>query len=214
MKKLIFSVTAIAGLSLAAHAQQVLFFDHGTANGSIDTEINGVLNTTWDLNLELLVGSSPNSVTTDVVTLLLSQTTRTITTALGTVQPAKGDITDTVGDIFDLSVNGYLVPAGTAYFQVLAWTGNYNSWAAALIANEDSGANNVEVDTGESPVLAFPYPPTPGYPPVTIDLDPNPINLFGALDYPVMPEPSTLTMAGVGIGSMLIFGCRKFVRLG
>jgi len=202
MKKLILSVTAIAGLAMAGHAQQVLFADGGSANGSVDTTIGGVFNTTQNLNLELLVGSG-GTATTPVVTLLLSQTTSSATSALGTIQPGgpsaggSGDITQAVGDIYDNTSNGYLVPAGTTDFQVLAWTGNYSSYAAAVASGQ------LGVYAGESAVLTtFVSAPTAGLPPVKIDLDPNPINLVQVV---AVPEPSTLAMAGIGLASMLFF---------
>jgi len=192
MKKLILSVTAIAGLAMAGNAQQLLFSDSGTVNGSIDTTINGANNLN-DLNLELLAGSG-GTATVDVVTLLLSQTTSSVTTLLGTTQSAKGDISTSGGDIADQTINPYLVAAGTSDYEVLAWTGAFSSYAAA----QAGGA-----DVGSSGVIAFPVngAPAAGAPPVTIDLA-APINLTATV---VMPEPSTLAMAGVGLASMLFF---------
>jgi hypothetical protein len=203
MKKLILSVTAIAGLTMVSDAQLatlVSFYDVG--NNSFDTIINGAPNYTQNLNLELLVGSG-GTASIDVVTLLLSQTTASKTSSLGTIQPANGDIT--LGDdvIYDPSDNQYQVPASTTDYQVLAWTGNYSSYAAA----EASG--QPDVYAGETPVLTtWSGIPAPGAPPGLLDLDSNPIELYPA------PEPSSLAMATVGIGSILVFGCRKFVRLG
>jgi hypothetical protein len=189
MKKLILSVTAIAGLAMAGSAQQVLFHDANTSNPiSNDITINGVIST-GDLNLELLVGSSSGTVTTDVVTLLLSQTTSTATTALGTVQPAAGDVS-AFGVIVDITGNGYAVPAGTDWYQVLAWTGNSATYPG-------QGASGTY---GESPVLQFDSAPASGAPAVQLDL-PSPINLVTT----AVPEPSTLAMAGVGLASMLFF---------
>jgi len=194
MKKLILSVTAIAGLAMAGNAQQLLFSDSGTVNSSIDTTIAGVNNLS-DLNLELLVGTG-GTANIDVVTLLLSDTTANPTTALGTVQPAKGDISTSGGDIADQTIDPYLVAAGTADYQVLAWTGSFSSYAAA----QAGGAA-----VGSSPVIAFPVTgaPAAGAPPVTIDLA-APINLTA-----VIPEPSTMAMAGVGLASMLFFRRRN-----
>ncbi len=203
MKKLILSVTAIAGLTMVSDAQYfsptlVTFGDVG--NNSYDTIINGVPNYTQDLNSELLVGSG-GTATIDVVTLLLSQTTTTPTHSLGTIQPAIGDITISGGDIYDLTLNQYAVPASTTDFQVLVWTGNYSSYAAA----EASG--QPDVYAGETPVLTtWSGVPAPGAPPGLLNLDSNPIELYPA------PEPTSLAMATVGIGSMLVFGCQKFIR--
>jgi len=199
MKKLILSVTAVAGLAMAGSAQQVQFADSGTANGSVDTAINGTANTSQDLNLELLVGSSSSTVTTDVVTLLLNNSTATSTTALGSVQPGAGDITGTGGDILDKTINFYAIPASDTYYQVLAWTGNYTTYAAAQAAYS---ADVLGAGYGSSPVLAFSPPPALNTV-VSEDLDPNPLNV--SVVTTVVPEPSTLAMAGVGLASMLIF---------
>jgi len=197
MKKLILSVTAIAGLAMAGNAQQLLFSDSGTVNGSIDTTIDGVNNLN-DLNLELLVGTG-GTATVDVVTLLLNGATSTATTALGTTQSAKGDISISGGDIADQTINPYLVAAGTSDYQVLAWTGSSTTYPGLV-----PGAPGTY---GESPVISFPVggAPAAGAPPVTIDLT-APINLVTVT---AVPEPSTLAMAGVGLASMLMFRRRN-----
>jgi len=198
MKKLILSVTTLAGLSMAANAQQVALHDANSANpNSNDISINGVVDTSQDVNLQLLVGSSSGTVTTDVVTLLLQGATTTPTTALGSLQPAAGDVTFS-GLIDDQSNNGYTVAAGTTYYEILAWTGNYTSYAAAVASGQ------VGVDAGSSGVLAFDAAggiPTSGLPPAEEDLASD-INLTQVVS---TPEPSTMAMAGVGLASMLIF---------
>jgi len=197
MKKLILSVTAVAGMSLAGHAQQLLFADSGSLNGSIDTAIAGALNTTQDLNLELLVGSGGVAGTT-VVTLLLNGANATVTTALGSIQPGAKDITGTGGDIDDLTHNTYLTPGATD-FQVEAWTGNFTSYAAA----EASGQAGIYA--GETAVIAFlpNQAPAAGSPATTINLDSYGTLNLTQVPTTVIPEPSTLAMAGVGLASML-----------
>jgi len=204
MKKLILSVTAIAGLAMAGNAQQVALHDANAADAtsSNDISIAGVTSTA-DVNLQLLVGSSAGAVTTDVVTLLLSQSTSTATTALGTIQSAKGDISN-LGLIADASGNGYGVAAGTTFYEILAWTGNFSSYAAA----EASGQTGVY--GGSSGVLAFDNAggiPTAGLPPAEEDLA-SAINLT-QVPTSVIPEPSTLAMAGVGMASMLFLRRRN-----
>jgi len=191
MKKLILSVTATAGLAMAGSAQQVYFHDSNAANSQsndVSITVAGVttVDTTQDLNLELLVGSTAGNVTTDVVTLLLSQTTASATTGLGTVQPAKGDISF-AGLIVDQTGNGYTVPAGTAFYQVLAWEGSSATFPGLGTATL----------AGESAVLGFNPLPAASAPAVEENL-PVDINLTA-----VVPEPSTLAMAGVGLVSML-----------
>jgi len=191
MKKLILSIAATSVVALSGHAQQLLFSDNGS--NSTDTTINGVANFS-DLNLELLVGSTSGTVTTDVVTLLLNGATATATTTLGSVQPGAGDISHSGGDIFDPTLNTYIVPAGTSWAQVEAWTGNYSTYAAA----QQGGAAY-----GESPVFAIVPPPAAGSPPSDIsNIETIP---GGAINLVSTPEPSTLAMAGVGLASMLIF---------
>jgi len=195
MKKLILSVTAIAGLAMAGNAQQVLFHDsNGSAPTSNDITINGVVSTA-DLNMELLVGATSSTVTTDVVTLLLSQATGTATTALGTTQPALGDVSK-FGLIVDQTGNAYSVPAGTDWYQVLVWQGNSATYPGAGV----SGA-------GASPIYQFDIAggiPAAGAPAAQLDL-PTSINVTVT----AVPEPSTLAMAGVGLASMLLFRRRN-----
>ena len=202
MKRLILAIGATSVVVFSGQAQQLLFNDDGA--NITDTTINGVPNSTQDLNLELLVGSTPTSVTTDVVTLLLNGATATATTALGTVQPGAGDITLSGGTIVDLTFNDYTVPAGTAWAEVLAWTGNYSSFGATLIAGED-GAPGIAV--GVSQIFELIPTPAAGYLPVDIsnieNVGDGNIDLFSI--EALTPEPSTLVMASVGLASTLIF---------
>jgi hypothetical protein len=203
MKKLILSIATASVVALSGHAQQLLFDDNG--NNSTDTVINGVPNYNQDLNLELLVGSTSTTVTTDVVTLLLNGATATATSALGSVQPATGDITHTGGDICDTTLNMYTVPAGTAWAEVLAWTGNYSTYAAAM--------NSPTSYTGVSEIFQIVPPPVAGHPASDISNIENvgngniylSWNPLGNPPPPPMPEPSTLAMAWVGLAAMLVF---------
>jgi len=199
MKKLILSIAATSVVALCGQAQQLQFADNGI--NSTDTTIAGSANN-QDLNLELLVGSSSGTITTDVVTLLLNGATSNPTTALGSVQPGTSDITHSGGDIFDPSGSLYNVPAGTTWAKVLAWTGDYSSYAAA----EASGVVGVYAGTS----LAFqilPVIPAAGGPAADISNIENVGD--GNIDLTqvpaITPEPSTLAMAGVGLASMLIF---------
>jgi len=200
MKKLILSVTAIAGLTMAGNAQQVFFHDDNLANAtsSNDIEINGTISTA-DVNAVLLTGLTAGSVTTDVVTLLLNGATASSTTALGSTQPAAGDVS-ALGLLADQSGNGYKVAAGTGFYDIEVWTGNYSTYAAALA----SGTQGVYA--GTSGVLAFDTAPAAGAPAVDEDLA-SPINLTQVPT--AVPEPSSFAMAGVGLVSMLIFRRRN-----
>jgi hypothetical protein len=202
MKKLILSVTAVAGFSMASFAQGVIYFD-GSNNSSTslaatsegEVFISGVLDTSQDINVELLAGSSASTVTTPVVTLLLSVTQGSTSPATGQVLPAGSDITlYGSGVLYDNNGLGYQISGtssgATEYFEVEGWLGNYSSLAAAQAAGQKVGttapfAEVLTSATGEA----------------------NDIEGMPALNLTAtaVPEPSTLAMAGVGLASMLIF---------
>jgi hypothetical protein len=194
MKKLILSVTALAGLTMAGNAQQVAFHDsNGASPVSYDVSLGGAQYTS-DINAELLVGATSSTVTTPVVTLLLNGATATATTALGSIQPALGDLT-TASVLEDLTQNAYKVAGGTDYYEILVWSGQASSYAAA------SAIGGTLI--GNSGVVQFDLNSTPasGAPAALEDLA-APIALTTVT---AVPEPSTLAMAGVGLASMLIF---------
>jgi len=195
MKKLILSVSAVAGLSLAGYAQGIALQDNSTsasANG-YDTTIGGVINTA-DLNLELLIGSStPN---TPVVTLLLSVGAPTTSNAPGQISSAIGDMA--AGYIYDPSSLAYTVSAfagQTVNAQIEAWTGQFSSYAAA----EASGQTGVYGGLSQIFTAAIPSTST-GF-----AADVSGMGVINLTQVPttVIPEPSTLAMAGVGLASML-----------
>jgi len=213
MKTLILSVTTFAGFSLAGFAQGTISFDGSnnsnpspTATSSGLVFINGVSDTGTDINAELLYATSPSGIYgfgfsgTPVVTLLLASSAQGPTTSIGQTLAALGDITGFAnGTLYDQSGSTFQIPniaaGATAYFQVEAWTGNYNSYNQAMFSDNAL----IAITPVFSEVLGSGAP-------VTADIDNMPaLNLVSNL----VPEPSTLAMAGVGIGSMLIFGIRK-----
>jgi len=193
MKKLILSVSAVAGLSLAGHAQGIVFAD-GAANasGASDVTINGLANTTQDLNLELLYGTSAGAVTTPIVTLLLSSSATPITGTIGGTYAAAGDVS-ALGNILDNSGQEYNLAAGSYFFQVLGWTGSSATYPGQTPGATD-GASVVFAET----IAAAPAPPG----------DVSGVGVL-ALTTVAVPEPSTLAMAGVGLASMLFFRRRN-----
>jgi hypothetical protein len=200
MKKTILSIAATSVVALIGHAQELLFQDNG--NNSTDTTINGVPNDTQNLNLELLVGSTSTTVTTDVVTLLLNGATATSTTALGSVQPGANDIIKSGGDIFDPTGNVYTVPAGTAWAQVLAWTGDYSTYAAAVAAGQSGIAG---IDAGISQIFALIPPPSASQQADISNIENVGDGNIDLTQITIAPEPSTLALAAIGLVSMLMF---------
>jgi hypothetical protein len=203
MKKLILSVSAITGLALAGHAQGYMTFgstsNSGNGAGPGATTgglvfLNGLLNTTTDVNLELLVNNG--GVFTPVVTLLLSSSNFNTTTnpAAGQIYAAAADITaEHNGTILDPTGSAYQVPGSSpgvaATFEIEGWLGaNESSLAAAAAAGLATGTTGTFTETPSG--ATGPYPGVANMP---------------SLNLTSVPEPSTLAMAGVGLASMLLF---------
>jgi hypothetical protein len=174
----------------------------------------------YDINVELLYGTTPNTVNTPVVTLLRSSNnTGTGSSALGQVLSASGDMTDRAnGQLLDSSSTEFLIPSvspgNATYFRILAWTGNVDSYSAAQadVFNPQTGQFFSQY-TGTSPIFSEILNSGPFSTVANIENMPALI-LNPSLDTNgfVIPEPSPLKMAGIGIGSMLVFGCRNMIR--
>jgi hypothetical protein len=200
MKRLILLVGIIAGFAATGLPQGTITFDGSnnsnpspTATSSGLVFINGVIDSVQDINAELLYGTTPTSVSTPVVTLLLSSSISGSSPFIGQTLSAAGDIYALAnGHFYDNSGLDYVIPnipAGQkGYFVVEGWTGSYNSYADA-VASDMSAVAKTAVFTE---TLLQPYQP-----PLTGINNMPALNLF-------IPEPSTLTMAGVGIGSILL----------
>jgi hypothetical protein len=215
MKKILLTTVAMAGVSVASYGQGVINFDgsnnsstslNATTEGSLF--INGVQDTTKDVNAELLGGASAGSLV-PIVTLLLSDTGNpTVTSLFGSTQPALGDITSVNGgNVWDNSGNAYqfsgnggspAIAAGvTAFFEIEAWTGNY----ATLAAAEASGLSTIYF--GTSTVFTEPLGSAVG---TEQDLENSPaLNLTPA----VVPEPGTMALAGLGSLSLFLLRRKK-----
>ena len=199
MKKLILSFIAVTGFSAAGFAQ-IFFAD--SSGAAYDTTINGVPNQSQDLNLQLLFGSSPTSFSSiPVVTLLLSSSAIPSGSQIGQTLSAAGDIT-ALYTILDNSGEEYILGSGyenrTDYFKVLAWTGQFSSYQAALASDDPS------VSAGTSAIFTEHIP---GNPPAI----PTDISNVGVVNLVPVPEPATYALAtgGVSLASMLLFRRRK-----
>jgi len=187
MKKLILSATALAACSVGAFAQGTITFD-GTASASGLVSIGGVLDTTIDVNAELLYSSTGAAGTFSPVVTLLLGGSPTSGPGLGQVGYATGDITDFAsGQLYSDQGASFIIPAiapsTAAFFEVQAWMGG-NSYATATEAGTSAVFSEV-LTAASSPTQA--------------SLDTMP-----ALNITPIPEPSTLAMAGVGLVSMLL----------
>ena len=207
MKKVILTISVVAGFSAAGFAQGILVADNSNGGNppAYDVTINGVKDTTTDINLELLYSSSATTSLdagsglnilasgSPVVTFLQSATAAPSTGTLGQTYSDSG-IISTFGTVYDGTGTEFTLPAGTYDFQILGWTGNYNTLDAAAAAGQAVGATSVfSATAAASPAL------------------PADVSGMGILNLaPVaVPEPTTLAMAGVGLASMLIFRRKK-----
>jgi len=192
MKKLILSVSAIAGLSMSSFSQGVIYFDGSnntstspTATSEGSVFIAGVLDTTTDINAQLLYSSTLGGTYAPVVTLSLASANNT--PAFGGTGAAAGDITfwgsgvlqDTTGSAYQIPLIGAGV---TAYFEV---SGNVTINSKVYSGITGPFSEVLTSATGQA----------------------NDIQNMPALNLvtSAVPEPSTLAMAGVGLASMLIF---------
>jgi hypothetical protein len=190
MKKLILSVTAIAGFSVGALAQGTITFDTSSSTTGL-VSISGVLDTATDINAELLYSSTATGTFSPVVTLLLSSSAST--TDIGQVGYATGDITDDGnGTLYSDQGASFILPgiapSATGYFEIEGWLGSSQTYAGATGAKGTTAVFAEVLTSASSPTQA------------SLDQAPA-LNLVTT----AVPEPSTLAMAGVGLASMLIF---------
>jgi len=208
MKKLILSVTAMAACSVGVYVQGTIAFDASnntstspSAPSNGEVFLNGVLDTATDINAELLYSSTGVAGTfSPAVTLLLSSSHTSPSSAVGSVFSATGDITSlsSAGScaFFDNTGSSIILPiaaGATAYFQVEGWLGN-TTYANATTAGITGVFTESLGGVGTPPSAA-----------ATINNMPA-LNLVTTT---VVPEPSTLAMTGVGLASMLFFRRRN-----
>ena len=213
MKTLILSVTTFAGFSLAGFTQGTITFDGSnnsnpspTATSSGLVFINGVSDTGTDINAELLYATSPSGIYgfgfsgTPVVTLLLASSAQGPTTSIGQTLAALGYITGFAnGTLYDQSGSTFQIPniaaGATAYFQVEAWTGNYNSYNQAMFSDNAL----IAITPVFSEVLSSDVAPISG-----IEAMPA-LNLVSNL----VPEPSTLLQSLSGLDFLALLKRRS-----
>lgn len=204
MKKTVLATIAIAAAAgLSAYGQGVITFDasEGATPNTISVGTAGNLEQN-DVNASLLYYNGTSYV--DIVNLLLSDTTPTSTINVSvppvTTQAAGGDITFNGGGIlYDNSGDTYQfssLAAGTVVtFEVEAWTGTYNSYAAAL-------AGTVGTFAGTSASFTET---------LSASTSPQNANIDGMPSFTMtpVPEPTTLAFAGLGGLSTLLLRRRK-----
>jgi hypothetical protein len=195
MKKTILTALVAAGVAGVSYGQGVLSADGSTGT---KTEINGTVNTTTDINWEVLYNNGSSFV--PLVTFLLSTAVGTGTPGVpaGTTQGASGSITfNGDGSLYDQSGNTYQVPGTSAAggsiatLEVEGWTGNgVNSYASAVTKGITASFTE-SVNSAANPTLT------------TLNNMPL-LNLTSGV-----PEPATFAMMGLGGLSLLLFRRRS-----
>ena len=209
MKKIIATILAIGGLALYASAEGYFTIDSTANSGDGATTasttgglvfLNGVLDTGTDINLGILWGTSATTCTTplNMDPLGLNSGAYAGNHNWITSQPTgSGDITLTEDGTL-LDPNGLVSPipgtvAGqTVYIELQGWTGSAPSYLDALF--EGNGL------TGQTAPFAVTLLRN-------IDVPQADIHNMPSLD--LVPEPSTLALAGLGGLSLLLIRRRK-----
>jgi len=193
MKKVILTALAAAGVAGISYGQGVI-----SADGSlgVKSEINGVVNTTQDINWEILYNTGSGF--TPLVTFLLSQASGNSGALVlpGSTEPAASDITfNGDGSLYDANGNTYEVIPGASYaggtvasFEVEGWTAG-NSYASASTKGITASFTET-VNAASSPTLTV-------------------LNNLPLLNLTSVPEPASFALAGLGMASLLAFRRRR-----
>jgi hypothetical protein len=180
MKKTLVTLTLLTGLAVSSYGQGYIYFDASLSSGLVS--ISSIVDTATDVNAVLI----NQTLGTTVATLLLSATGVT----LGPVVDAAGDIT-AYGDghLFDNSGQSYITGLGsTQYsFVVEAWLGG-DTYAGA---------------TTRGTSASFLQTTAPPASPV------GSLDMFPGMNLVVVPEPTTLALAGLGAAGLLAFRRRS-----
>ena len=180
----------LAGLTATAYGQgQIQLSNFGNTSTDTAATSNGLL---W-----LSTGGTPVLINQDFNASFYGGTGSTSLTLLATFLlsngTAAGDNSFGPGTFVDLTATPYTFPTLSPVFvQIQAWTGTFNSYAAAA---------NAGAPVAQSRIFLNPVDAPPGAP--------VPLTGMPAMVLTGVPEPSTLALAGLGGLSLLMLRPRR-----
>lgn len=209
MKKLLLS-TAATLLTVAAFAQGTVAFSNGTFN-KISTGEYGSAPSTWVVlpttaglfNFGCFYGVGATAPAT--LTFLSSTIGQNSITSPGVIKSS------TDANITGLQIPGTTVGQADVWIQIQGWSSSFGTdWAAAQAASLIG--NGAYFGTTGAAINVGPLGPTtgPGIPFWTTAAGTNPaLHPGGIALFTTVPEPTTMTLAGLGIAALMIFRRRK-----
>jgi hypothetical protein len=229
MKKIILTITAVVGASLSGFSQGQVYIENANASGNVVIDINGSQSSQtgsytsaasfdvacYSLDATTTAGLAGLSASGNLNPLDLTSDGFTQDAIGGSLTPLTGAGGQFGGSLPTAAVTG--VVSANAVLAIVAWTGNYSSFAAALAADL---ANPSASDIG---ILAFVNPVGAAQPSPTITDDATGWNALpnspagiangGASDLilspVVVPEPGTMALAGLGSLSLFLLRRKK-----
>jgi hypothetical protein len=201
MKKLALAGLMSVGLALGAFGQGAITPSNGDSSSgglSIDSAGNFYSGT---LGFEVLYRNGSNVPTLDTVNTAAYDSLA----GLGFTSAATYSTTITAANqgVFSfpsLNIAGISPAGSTATFAFAAWNTTDATWAA-MVKNQTS-ATRAGVVVFSNTTGDYTSTPTPGLP-ATI------VNMPELIMTPLVPEPTTLALAGLGAAALLVFRRRK-----
>jgi hypothetical protein len=93
---------------------------------------------------------------------------------------------------------GNIAEGANADYFIIGWTGTNTTWDAALAAGGMFGQSAIATTATGDPLTT----PVPGFP---VSLRPT----FAGLLMPIIPEPTSFALAGLGLAALLVFRRRN-----
>jgi len=208
MKKILATAAAVIGLSLGAYGQGTVDIDNAESlyGITIDSAANWY-GGTYSLQILYLNGNSFNLSTINSLAgvengsasaydILIDSGFQVATTIIG-VQSTTGAGFVQVGAV---TIDGVSPAGGVITLALVAWNSTAGTWEIATENKDKGGVVVMQIDTEVAVGDPAPQPPN-----INAAWDAAGVNLIMT----TIPEPTTLTLAGLGLASLLAIRRRK-----